>query len=223
MIEESNDSGLMLRAIQAIAMPPQDVESLVNQYRSRFEKRAELDDEARLECGQAIVRRFSKLAASAGAATALAGVVPGIGTAVALLGGTATDLAVTLKWQVDMCACLIHLYGYDLGNPEAQHLVFALAFLGALENAGQGAAVKLGSKAGVKALRGLLKGPALVFVKELLKKVGITFTRKALEKAIPFGVGVVVGGSSNYLLTRFIGGRAIAHLELDRTVPRDAA
>ena len=31
-----------------------------------------------------------------------------------------------------------------------------------------------------------LKGATLIAVKEIFKKVGITFTRKAVEKAIPF-------------------------------------
>ena len=56
--------------------------------------------------------------------------------------------------------------------------------------------------------REYLKGPTLVIVKEVFKKVGITFTRKGLEKAIPFGVGVVVGTATNKALTVYVGSKA---------------
>ena len=53
-----------------------------------------------------------------------------------------------------------------------------------------------------------LKGATLQAVKEIFKKVGITFTRKAAEKAIPFGVGVVIGFSANKGLTWYVGSKA---------------
>jgi hypothetical protein len=67
-----------------------------------------------------------------------------------------------------------------------------------------------------KRLREYLKGPTLVVVKELFKKVGITFTRKALEKAIPFGVGVVIGSGANYGLVRYVGAQARDWFVIDR-------
>ena len=42
----------------------------------------------------------------------------------------------------------------------------------------------------------------------MFKKLGITFTRKALEKAIPFGIGVVISGGANYAITQFVGNQA---------------
>ena len=64
-------------------------------------------------------------------------------------------------------------------------------------------------------IRQYLKGSALTVVKELFKRVGITFTRKALEKAIPFGVGVAVSATVNYGLTRFVGAAALNWFVLD--------
>ena len=54
-----------------------------------------------------------------------------------------------------------------------------------------------------------LKGAALTTIKEIFKKIGTTFTRKALEKMIPFGIGVVVSSSANYFLTKYVGKQAI--------------
>ena len=45
-------------------------------------------------------------------------------------------------------------------------------------------------------------------MKEIFKKVGITFTRKAAEKAIPFGIGVVISFSANKGLTWYVGSKA---------------
>ena len=53
-----------------------------------------------------------------------------------------------------------------------------------------------------------LKGAALQAVKHAFRRVGVTFTRKAVAKAIPFGVGVVIGGGANYGLTRYVGRQA---------------
>ena len=44
---------------------------------------------------------------------------------------------------------------------------------------------------------------------KLFKKIGVTFTRKSAEKAIPFGVGVVIGFSANKGLTWYVGKKAM--------------
>jgi hypothetical protein len=53
-----------------------------------------------------------------------------------------------------------------------------------------------------------LKGSTLTAVKEIFKRVGITFTQKAAVKAIPFGVGVVIGFTANKGLTWYVGSKA---------------
>jgi hypothetical protein len=42
------------------------------------------------------------------------------------------------------------------------------------------------------------------------------FTRKALEKALPFGIGVAFGAGGNYALTRYVGAQAKHWFVLDR-------
>ena len=64
-------------------------------------------------------------------------------------------------------------------------------------------------------LRRHLKGAALQAVKEAFKRVGITFTRKATEKFLPFGIGVGVSGTLNYSATRFVGRQARKFFEND--------
>jgi hypothetical protein len=85
---------------------------------------------------------------------------------------------------------------------------YLVAGLGVLNNAAKKGSAEIGSKAMVKMVQQYLKGPTLVAVKEVFKKVGLTFTRKALEKAIPFGVGVVIGFSANKGLIWYVGKKA---------------
>ena len=72
-------------------------------------------------------------------------------------------------------------------------------------------------------LRQYLKGTALQAVKQAFRRAGVTFTRKALEKAIPFGIGAGIGGVANYGLTRYVGRQAKQWFIIDQTMdPRDA-
>ena len=66
----------------------------------------------------------------------------------------------------------------------------------------------MGSKAFQNMIKQYLKGSVLLAVKEVFKKLGVSFTQKALLKAAPFGIGVIVGASANKLLTVYVGSKA---------------
>ena len=217
-LPERDDESRLLKAVEAIAISPKDAKHIVAQYRKQCDKKHPgLSEHERQErVAKKIVKRYSKVAALVGGTTALAGVIPGIGTAVALVGGAATDVAVGMKLQVDMCMCLAEAFDYDISSEDAKHLSFLIAAGATIEQAGVEGAVQVGSKAGVKLLKEHLKGATLIAVKEAFKKVGITFTRKSLEKAIPFGVGVALGSSGNYGLSRYVGKQAIDWFVIDR-------
>ena len=117
-----------------------------------------------------------------------------------------------------MCMCMAAAFEYDLTSEDARHLTFLIAATGAAQRGGVGASAKLGSKAGVRMLREYLKGSALLAAKQVFRKVGVTFTRKALEKAIPFGVGAGISGAANYGLTRFVGRQAKEWFVIDQTM-----
>lgn len=210
MNDQNNDGGRLMRAVQAVAISPEDAmalaETLKDQTRRRYPHMAE-EDVADI-AAERIAERYARLAAASGAASAVPGIVPGIGTALAVGLGASADAVTTIKLQVDMCMCLASVYDYDVTREDARHLAMMIALFGAIGQKGGHAAVKIGSKAAVRLLRRHLRLGALTFVKELFKRVGITFTRKAAEKMVPFGVGVVVSGGANYGLTRFVGAQA---------------
>lgn len=211
MANSTDDLGSrLLKAVQLIVISPEDATEMARKYvaqsKAKFPGDSESDHQVR--AADKIVRRYSKIAMVVGGASGLPSVIPGIGTAVSMVAGGTADSIACLKLQVDMCMCLASVFKYDVTSEDGKHLSFLIAATGSAQRAAGGAGTKLGSKAGVKLLQQHLRGPALQAVKEAFKRVGITFTRKAVERAIPFGIGAVVGGAANLAFTRFVGRQA---------------
>ncbi len=226
MTESSEDKGsLLLRAVEAITISDEDASAIAEQYLSQSESKYRNDSDwaHRLRAADRIVKRYAQLAGVVGGATGLSGVIPGLGTVIAAMGGGVADTAVCMKLQVDMCKCLACVFGYDVTSEDVRHLVFLIAATGTLENRGTPLAANLASKAGVRMLRQYLKGTALQTIKQLFKRIGVTFTRKAIEKVMPFGIGVVIGGGVNYSLTRYVGSQATQWFIIDQTPPEEDA
>jgi hypothetical protein len=213
MIEnaEFEDSGSrLMKAVQAIAISPKDARASVFDYtlQARSEDKNATDRQIKSKVADKIISRYAKLAATSGGATALAGVIPGVGTAAAMLGGGSVDMALSLKFQVDMTMCLAFAFKSGLSDEDAIHMSYIIALSSALEKAGSAGATKIASKAGVAMVNQYLKGATLQFIKQLFKTIGVTFTRSALTKMIPFGVGVVIGSAAGYGMTKFVGNQA---------------
>ncbi|MDH6465322.1 hypothetical protein M2302_005523 [Micromonospora sp. A200] len=206
------------KAVEAIAITPEAATKLVDGYRATFEVKFKrepesLEDKRRIAAK--VIGRYSKLSAATGVVTAAPSVIPGLGTAIAVLGGGATDLAVALKLQIDMCMCLVEVYEAELSSEDKKHLAFVLALAGSAEQMAATGGKAAVQKIAQKLVYQYLRGPALITVKQLFKRVSITFTQKAMAKAIPVGVGVVFSGSTNYALTTVVGKAAVAVLAKD--------
>lgn len=204
-----------LAIIEATAISPDDAREFVDALYARRAKRFpnESRGSALPQVSEYIIRRYARLAAIAGAAAALPGVVPGVGTAVAF-GLGAVDVTAAMKFQVDMCRCLAVNYGLDLTSEDAKHLSLIIAFCGAVEQTAGPAAAKIGAKIGVRLAQQYLHGAVLFTLKEMGRAIGVTLTRKVLKTIIPFGVGAAVNTGINYSLTRYVGYEAKKFLEL---------
>lgn len=212
---QKEESSLM-KIVQAIAISPENARCMVKQYSDQIRINKPNLSEAQVKeilCKK-IITRYSKLAATTGGATALAGVIPGIGTVVSMVGGSMADISACIKFQVDMTMCLALTLNDKLEDEDAKHMSYIIALFGTIEQATSQGATKLASKAGVRMINQYLKGPTLVTIKELFKKVGIQFTQKAATKVIPFGVGVIIGASANYALTKYVGKNALEFLQI---------
>lgn len=221
MADSTEDEGSrLLKAVELIAISPEDAKAIADGYILQSRQRFPNDSERQhqLRAANKIVGRYSKIAMMVGGATALPGIIPGLGTAVALVGGSAADLLISMKLQVDMCMCLAAAFDYDLRSEDGKLLAFLIAATGSIQRSGAESVTKIGSKAGVSMLRQYLRGGALQATKLAFRKVGITFTRKAAEKAVPFGIGAVVGAGTNYGMARFVGHQAKEWFIIDKTM-----
>ncbi|TFD72728.1 hypothetical protein [Cryobacterium gelidum] len=206
------------KAVEAIAISPKDAAKLVDGYRRSFRKKFEREPETpadKRRIASKVIDRYSKFAAATGAAAALPGVIPGVGTAVAVIGGGAADIAASLKIQIDMCMCLVDVFTEEMSSEDKKHLAFVLALAGSLEGLATNTGKVAVEKVAQKLVFQYIRGPALVTIKELFKKVGVTFLQKTAAKAIPAGVGVVFSGSTNYVLTTVVGKIAVTVLAKD--------
>ena len=225
MTQSTRDNGSeehgsrLLRAIEVIAISAEDARLIAKQYLDQSKNRFRGDEywHHQLRAADKIIGRYSRLAAMVGTASGLPGIVPGLGTAVAIVGGGTADYLICMKLQVDMCLCLATAFDYDITSEDGKHLAFLIAATGAAQHAGVETGARIGSRAGVRMIHRYLKGPALTAVRQAFRTVGVPFTRKALVKVIPFGVGASIGGASNYLLTRYVGRQAKEWFIIDQT------
>jgi hypothetical protein len=210
-IVKVDDKPVLLKAIELVLAEPASIRKEALQLKDKYTKRYGSDrseEEVNDYAADKIISNYSYYSAFVGGATALAGVVPGLGTVLSVFGGATADAALSMKYQIEMTMAIATIYGHDVTTEEEKRLCLMVAGLGAINSAAKEGGTEAGKKAAVKMMQTYLKGPTLEAVKAIFKKVGIVFTRKAAEKAIPFGVGVVIGFSANKGLTWYVGTKA---------------
>jgi hypothetical protein len=209
--EPPKEKMALIKAIELVLAKPENIkketDNILTKYRKRYKDERD-DEDIRELVANKVIQNYSYMSAFSGGTTALAGIIPGLGTVVSVAGGTTADVALCMKFQIEMTMALAHIYDHDILDEEEKRLCFIIAGLGAVNQAAQKGAKEVGSKAFTKMVQQYLKGSTLLAVKEIFKRVGITFTRKSLEKAIPFGVGVIVGFTVNKTLSWYVGTRA---------------
>lgn len=210
-----SDGGSLLKAVEVVVADPEKIKKEALQILEKVRKsNSSLEDaDARRVAADKIISKYSYYSAFSGGLTALAGVIPGLGTAVSVTGGATADLVASIKFQVEMTMAIATIYDYDIGVEENKKICFLVAGLGAIGQAAKEGGKQVGSKAFVKMTQQYLQKGALVAVKEVFKRIGISFTKKAMIKAIPFGVGVVVGSTVNKGLALYVGSKAIDFFE----------
>lgn len=206
------DKPVFLRAVELLVAAPQDIQATVDAcYDKALNHRANRhlsSDQLRLKTADVIVDRYARTCARIGAFTAASSAIPGIGTVISLVGATAADLVITMKYQIEMVMALAHLFDRDIADEEQQRLCYTIAGLGVATQAGLLTFERFTVKGLQEAAKRLVKGRTRRWLIELFKKIGLRFTRTGLLKAIPLGVGLAFSYTSNRKLTRYIGRRA---------------
>lgn len=224
-VKKDDVGSSLMKMVEAIAISPQDARAVVEQYRAQVikSKPSAIEQSVQKIITDKIISRYSKLAATSGAFTSAPGAIPGIGTAGAMIGGGLADVSVCMKLQIDMTMCLAVAINGNISNEDAKHMSFIIALAGSLEKLGSKEAVRIGSKAGLRLVNKYLTGATLQTIKALFAKVGVIFTQKAAQKAIPFGIGVAISATANYALSKYVGNAAreffLLHVaETDETI-----
>jgi uncharacterized protein (DUF697 family) len=167
------------------------------------------------ELADKLVHEKTKLVAGTGAASALPGAFPGVGSAVEI-GAAVADAALLVYNQVAMVLAVACVYGRDLRDFEARKLDVLLAF--AME---AGVAVPAGKTIevlGERVTLGVLPREAVARVNrriggEVVKRIGRRRAKVILGREIPLGIGVAIGAGFNYAATRRMGRAAIKYFE----------
>lgn len=157
-----------------------------------------------------------------GAALALPGSIPGLGTIVQVtteIGATSVDLALLMRNQLYLVFVLGHCYGIRGREVLIQDALISIGLWSKTLVMSKSGAIRMGTKV----IEGSFKKrfPAKI-LQAINKKVGTTVLTKygtkrggvALGKLIPFGVGVLVGGGFNYLVMKNFKNNTVQYFSL---------
>ncbi len=139
---------------------------------------------------QRLIKQKTQKTATVGVVTSGAGLIPGVGTATAMILGTAADVGATFKLQAVLVLEIAHARNYPLSEDEQERVVLLVTGLSA---GASSLAQKAGQRAGVK--------------------FGELFAEKSALKALPL-LGIAASAGTNALSTYLIGHRADAYFRL---------
>lgn len=175
----------------------EDIKKRIDKMRR---KKPQLSNE---ELSRIILKKKARWCAAAGAVTALPGVVPVLGTLVAVVGGTALDMTAMGFLLSELILEVAAVHGRNLSLPgSSREAVWVL-----VSSVGAGMA----SRGITKVTVAQLSGRAFVrLVEQALLTLGIRATQRTILRVIPF-IGTVIAGSINYYTCLKVGEYVIKH------------
>jgi uncharacterized protein (DUF697 family) len=203
----------LYHAVERILAAPEEIEHKARELLAKERGKtgaslAPIEERAAL----AVIRHYSLATAVGGGLTSLPALLPGGGTALALVAGGLADMTLCLKFEVEMILALASLYGHDIRLQQERATCFLLAGITTYQElAGKNAALDIALVEG-EALwrytpRQVGKLVATVFLHLALLAAG-----RRLLRAIPLA-GALIGAGANKLLTQKVGKRALVHLQ----------
>ncbi|MGJ0303607.1 EcsC family protein [Aliarcobacter cryaerophilus] len=197
----------ILNAITTILSNPENIKNEALSILERYQR--EHKNKNRKEiiymASQKIISNYSNYTGCLGAATSVTSIIPGIGTTTSLTIGTSADIVATIKYQIEMTMALATIYGHNILDEEVKKLCLILFLANSISNKAEKKLKQISTKVLVNLIQQYLKGPILIIIKKILQRIGIVFTKKALAKSIPFGVGIIIGFSVNKVFTIYFG------------------
>lgn len=211
-----NEQGAaLLKAVERIVDAPAKIRAHVDEAVEKI--RASLPDDAtdaqvRGAVERDLVSHYSNRTAIAGGASALPGLIPGLGSLTAVLGGGLLDMTFCLKYEVEMVLALAAARGYDIEDPRERQLAYLLAAAHTYEASGGRNPLPDLVKTEIDAVWHYTPRQLGKLVAALFVKLAILFAGKGLTRAIPF-IGVVVSSAANKTLTTRVGKSVVKALD----------
>ena len=201
------------RLLTAVERLVDDAESLVAEVEAFREDMRPTEGRMHLDAvAGRIIRSYSNRSAFAGGVTALPGLLPGGGTALALIGGSLVDMTLMLKHEVEMALCLTHLYGYDIREERARWLGYTLSAVTTYEaTSGRNFFLDV-AEAEIEALTKYTPRQLSKLVITAFGKFALLSSSRAFLRALPL-VGIAVSASTNKLVMSSVGWRCVDALD----------
>ena len=215
---ENSNGGFLLKLISKLAPDIKKVSEWIEEVKK---KNPELSlDEIADYLSDDIVWTYSKQ----GAALALPGAVPGLGTLVQIgteIGATSLDIALMVRNQAYLTFALGCCYGIKGREILIQDTLICMGLWSKSLVLTKQGFIRISSKVTEAQFR--KKFPAKIF-QAINKKVGKTILTKygtkrggiAVGRLIPFGVGTAIGGGFNYIVMKKFKKQTIKYFRLKK-------
>jgi len=210
-MKELPEGGFIFDLISKLAPDPKKVAAWIHKVRT---ENPELhNDDLADFVGDKIVWTYT----SQGAALALPGAIPGLGTIVQIsteIGTASVDVALMIRNQTYLVFALGSIYGYHSREILIQDTLICIGLWTNALSLGKSGALLIGTKVAEANFKKHFPGKILQAIN---RKVGTTVLTKygtkrggvALGELIPFGVGVLVGGGFSYITMKNFKRRTI--------------
>lgn len=164
------------------------------------------------ELSRLYMKRVRNKYATVGAASALPGAIPGLGTIAQIAmetGAISADVALMLRWMASLCYATGLIYGKDVEEEFEDEFTVVLGIWAgvvvpakAAEAKGERLSVNHFDKHITDRIRNRMNQK---IGRKLITKYGSKRGGAALGRLIPFGIGAVVGGTFNYFTLEKFG------------------
>lgn len=216
MKDEGQLEKIVMRAVETLRPDPKVVRMQITELKKKHPKFSK--DQLANKYADTICWLY----AGQGAATALPGLIPGMGTAaqIAVEGGAITgDLAYMLRCMAGMAMGVGYIYKRNMKAPFNQEFIRVLGLWCGVLTLTKEATLRIATKVAIAQFK---RVPATIF-KKINSKVATTIITKygakrggiAVGRLIPFGVGMVVGGGFNLATMKGFKLAAISYYKSD--------
>ncbi|WP_224241122.1 hypothetical protein [Hyalangium gracile] len=217
--EAQSQGRKLLTAVERIIASTDSLIALSQEHlRLAREQQLDGEDATLAAAAESVISHFSRRTAIAGGLASAPSLVPGLGTLVASVGGTLADMALGLKFEVEMALVLSHLHGFDISRPEERQLAFLMASVGTYDTrTGSNFLADIARAQGVAMWNYTPREVSKLLVNVLAGLVLFKLSKGLLMRVLPV-VSVAVSFTVNRTLTRRVGARCLGDLQARRVI-----